>query len=329
MEEMDSLLTRLSNSGVEFNLLIREALMSLDIRNFTSMNPSSFYQDRPLIFLENERGGVKTISAPHMILTLLHHLELREGMDVVVIGSKGGYISALINEIVGNQGSVTLLDYDSEVLKHAAESHKLSGCYDSIIRKKLRRDGRKPVRMSSKITRVLITGSVELLPKWIDSSISEGGFTIFPHGDRINQKLIKRERQGRKFLDTNLGDVVFGPLDIKDSEPIPPSPFELADILEEVSIIAEDFDLIDIVVLKKLENLIKELRLMYEDENEFENFDSEEMSIRVIELLTSSESWMCKLWPILMLIAEIDSYTIGEFYCNENYFNNGHEDLIP
>ena len=64
MQEMDDLLTRLSLAGVEFSLLIREAMMNVDIRCFSSNSPASFFQDRPLVFLENENGGVKTISAP-------------------------------------------------------------------------------------------------------------------------------------------------------------------------------------------------------------------------------------------------------------------------
>ena len=158
MQEMDDLLTRLSLAGVEFSLLIREAMMNVDIRCFSSNSPTSFFQDRPLVFLENENGGVKTISAPHMIVTMLHHLELNQGMEVMVVGAKGGYVSALASEIVGDKGGVTLLDYDLEVLNHAKKSHKVSGYVDLINCKKLRRDGRSPANLPSKLSRVLVTG---------------------------------------------------------------------------------------------------------------------------------------------------------------------------
>ena len=42
----------------------------------------------------------------------------------------------------------------------------------------------------------------------------------------LNQKFIKREKQGDEFIDTDIGNVVFGPLDIKDSEPVIPSAYE-------------------------------------------------------------------------------------------------------
>ena len=37
-----------------------------------------FYNDRPVVFMETNFGGVKTISAPHMIVTLIYNLELNE-----------------------------------------------------------------------------------------------------------------------------------------------------------------------------------------------------------------------------------------------------------
>ena len=56
----------------------------------------------PILITQND--AAKTISAPHMIATLLHHLELRVGQHVLLIGAKGGYLAALIDHIVGNDG---------------------------------------------------------------------------------------------------------------------------------------------------------------------------------------------------------------------------------
>ena len=60
-----------------------------DINDFTQFDTSPFYNDRPVVFLETNDGGVKTISAPHMIATLLYNLELFEEQNVVVYGAKG------------------------------------------------------------------------------------------------------------------------------------------------------------------------------------------------------------------------------------------------
>ena len=85
-------------------------MYKVDIEDFTEHDSSGFYYDRPVVFLETPEGGVKTISAPHMIVTLLHNLELEEGQHIVIYGAKGGYISALIAHVIGEDGRVTVLD---------------------------------------------------------------------------------------------------------------------------------------------------------------------------------------------------------------------------
>ena len=97
MEEMRQLLDRISDSGIEVPQPVREAMYVLHLEQFTTYDFDGFFHDRPVVFMETEKGGVKTISAPHMIVTLLHHLELKEGQEVLVVGSKGGYIAAPVS----------------------------------------------------------------------------------------------------------------------------------------------------------------------------------------------------------------------------------------
>ena len=63
-------------------------MKNVDINDFTEFDTSSFYNDRPVVFLETIEGGVKTISAPHMIATLLHNLELDQNQKVSYMGQK-------------------------------------------------------------------------------------------------------------------------------------------------------------------------------------------------------------------------------------------------
>ena len=75
-----------------------------------------------LCFFGNSEGGVKTISAPHMIVTLLHNLELEEGQHIVIYGAKGGYLSALIAHIIGENGRITVLDPSIDVIEHISNN---------------------------------------------------------------------------------------------------------------------------------------------------------------------------------------------------------------
>ena len=120
MEEMRELLDRISNSGIEVPQQVRDAMCDLHLDQFTTYDFDGFFHDRPVVFMETENGGVKTISAPHMIVTLLHHLELKKGQEVLVVGAKGGYIAALIATIVGEEGHVIVIDPSEEVIRHTA-----------------------------------------------------------------------------------------------------------------------------------------------------------------------------------------------------------------
>ena len=84
-------------------------------------------------FLITDHDAAKTISAPHMIATLLHHLELRSGQHVLLIGAKGGYLSALIDDIVGENGMVTVVEPHPAVLDHTEERIEFHD-YKGLIR---------------------------------------------------------------------------------------------------------------------------------------------------------------------------------------------------
>ena len=93
MDEVRALLDRLMMTGVPMNPSVRDAMAAVDPRDFTDWDLGPFLNDRPVVFMERGLGRVKTISAPHMIATLLFHAELRSGHATLVIGAKGGYFA--------------------------------------------------------------------------------------------------------------------------------------------------------------------------------------------------------------------------------------------
>ena len=118
MTDIAGLLRRLEKGGIPMTASIREAMLNVEIEDFTDYETEPFYVDRPVPFMETDAGAVKTISAPHMVATLLHHMELNSGDDVVIVGAKGGYIAALIATIVGEHGCVRVLDPSQDAVLH-------------------------------------------------------------------------------------------------------------------------------------------------------------------------------------------------------------------
>jgi len=346
MDEMRELLDRLESAGIVVSKIIEEALLQVDIRYFSDYDPSVFFHDRPLVFLETIGGGVKTISAPHMIVNMLEHMELETGQEVLILGAKGGYLATLISSIVGPEGKVVVVDPSDEVLKHVRRCIKEINLKSGISVRKMKSISLTPPNLPSKLQRVIITGSLKKIPNWIQSKLDDGGFVLSPIGGRISQSLIKREKQGTQYFDTDLGNVLFGPVDVTETESNIPEPQFLADLLEEALKIGKDLDMIDYTDLIKLEDLIVELRILPEDLpplkfNKFEIGNSNDNSDVFTDLSTSEldnhplldilereSSWLHSLWPLLAMLFDVKMAQPGSYQEDNLDFGN-HGDLVP
>ncbi len=350
MDEMRELISRLGKAGFSISNTIVHALLEVDIRFFSDYDTSVFFHDRPLVFLETNSGGVKTISAPHMIVNMLEHMELETGQEVLVLGAKGGYLSTLISSIVGPEGKVVVVDPNDEVLTHVRRCIKDINMKSGISVRKMKSIIRTPTNIPSKLQRVIITGSIKSIPKWVQSRLDEdGGFVLSPIGGRISQNLIKRERQGDEYFDTDLGSVLFGPVDVSETESTIPEPQFLADLLEEASKIGTDLEVIGDEEMISLENLIVELRLLpddlpplkfkafemtessdesYEGIPAIDSYDLEEHGHPLIELLEKESSWLYRVWPLLAMLFDVRMAHPGS--PKDEHFDFGnHDDLVP
>ena len=299
MTRISDLLKRLEQSGIEVPRKIRDTMENTDVEIFSDFDTEPFYSDRPIQFMETIDGKIKTISAPHMIVTLLHHLELNSGQEVILIGSKGGYLAALIAQIIGEKGNVRVLDQCDESILHAKE--RLTH-WPTIDMRALESIDVSPVAFPGEFNRVLITGHIENLPEWISARISEGGFVIAPLGPDSHQQLVKMEKQDNELLPTDLGPVCFGPLDDRKEQNQMISPIELADLLQLVIETCQDLDIIEQQELNCLQDIIAELHFLPDDLpplGEGELTPSEHPMFK--SLIENADSFV-RFWPILQVI---------------------------
>ena len=320
MRNLDELLKILKDSGIEVPSVVESAMKKVDVEDFTEHDSSGFYYDRPVVFLETPEGGVKTISAPHMIVTLLHNLELNLGQHIVIYGAKGGYISALVAHIVGEDGRVTVLDPSSEVITHMSsnlrgyptvECHVIKDNHDISI---------------PELNRVLVTGQIQELPDWLSDGIIDGGFAIAPLGDRNSQRLLKIEKQDGELFETDLGSVIFGPLDISNSIVDTPSPTEMAELIEQVIELMNDAGLVEDNERNKLYDLVADLRLLPDDLPPPEEMD-EPGEHPMMKLMMEKGEWFVHLWPIIQSMMEnrIASFDTPK----DDLDTSGHSDFVP
>ena len=185
---MDDLLERLRMAGLPLDDTIREAMKSVDLSIFTEFDLDPFWHDRPVPFLFTSFGATRTISAPHMIVTLLHHLEIQEGQHTLIVGSKGGYLAALVDSIVGPRGAITIIEPHDEVRRHTEERLEIHPS-SSMVRVLRPMDLESDDEMERTIDRVLITGAVRNVPMGIEHFVQDGGFILGPFGGPVHQRL--------------------------------------------------------------------------------------------------------------------------------------------
>jgi len=247
----------------------------------------------------------------------------------MLIGSKGGYLAAIIDRIVGKEGSVTIVEPHEEVRLHTEErleSHLCSG----VIRVLRPNDISEVERLSGGFERVLITGSVREIPNSIGDLVIDGGFVLGPFGGPVHQRLLKREKQGSDWFDTDLGGVVFGPMDVGESETSPLDPISLANHIEDAFDLVGGMIEIEESTCDRVRNLILALREMPPDVPYIDEESSEEevMEHPVVDLLMSEIDWLEPLWPIFSEFLSIDLASPGSPEETPD-FAGGHEDLIP
>jgi len=330
MEGISELIERLKSAGVPLNDSIEEAMSSVDPSCFTDHSLEPFLGDRPVLFLITEGGAAKTISAPHMVATLLHHLEIREAQHVLLLGSKGGYLAALLDCMLGPDGIVTIIEPHDEVLLHTSERLEM---FDSMgfltVLPPEALEGWNG--LSRRVDRVLVTGSVRTLPPEIEALVEDGGFVLGPFGGPMHQRLLKREKQGDEWIDTDLGGVVFGPMDLSESERSPLDPHSLADHLEDLLGLMSEVIEIEDDTLTRLEGLIISLRELPADLPTLDEDSTEDEILEhpVMELLLMEMEWLGPMWPLFGDYMSVELANPGSPDDEGPGMSGGHEDLVP
>ena len=265
-----------------------------------------------------------------MLVILLHHLEIKKGQKVLLVGSKGGYLAAILDNLLGEEGIITLIEPHDEVLDH---TRRVLENYDSrgIIRVLSIIDFDFYEDSQREFDRVLITGAVREIPDFLSLNSKEGSFILGPFGGNIQQRLLKKEQQSGEWLDTDLGGVVFSPLDTKISERNPLDPIVLAEGLEDSFLLISEMIEIDEDIYQGIEQLIQSLRELPIDIPTINEDSSDEEIIEnpVMDLMMSEMERLAPIWPIIEHFMSIELVNIFNSEEENSFTAGGHEDLVP
>jgi len=227
---------------------------------------------------------------------LLHHMELKSGEDVTILGAKGGYITALVAKIVGEDGCVRVLDPSIDAVAHVRQ--RLTH-WPTVEVRELESIDVAPVAFPGELHRVLVTGQVNSLPDWMVERMVEGGFVLAPMGPKTSQQLMKMELQEGELMPTDLGPVSFGPVDVRQGEPGPMNADELADMIELTIQTCEDLGLIEDEERHAMQDLIVNLRNLPDDLPPPGEGAIPMEEHPMIQLMWEAAPSFFRLWPML------------------------------
>ncbi|MGH3828842.1 MAG: methyltransferase, FxLD system [Pseudonocardiaceae bacterium] len=152
----------------------------------------SYAQDAVRTKRDQHGITISSISAPWLQAMMLEQAQLAPGMRVLEIGS-GGYNAALIAELVGEEGQVTTVDIDPDVVDRARRCLAAAGYRRVTV---VLADAEGGVPDYAPYDRIIVTaGAWDIPPAWSDQ-LAEGGRLVVPLRMRGLTRSIVFERDG-------------------------------------------------------------------------------------------------------------------------------------
>ena len=134
------------------------------------------YRDEAITTKTREGAITSSSTQPSLMAKMLGRLDVQPGLRVLEIGTGTGYNAALLAELVGEQGSVTTVDIDSEVSAAAAASLRAAG-YGKV--EVVTGDGGLGVPEHAPYDRIIATAGVwQIPPAWREQLAPEGGMVL-------------------------------------------------------------------------------------------------------------------------------------------------------
>lgn len=171
------LVSRLSEFGIFPDSPIAGAFATVPRESFVRGFPiAHVYRDEAITTKTREGAITSSSTQPSLMAKMLGRLDVQPGLRVLEIGTGTGYNAALLAELVGEQGSVTTVDIDSEVSAAAAASLRAAG-YGKV--EVVTGDGGLGVPEHAPYDRIIATAGVwQIPPAWREQLAPEGGMVL-------------------------------------------------------------------------------------------------------------------------------------------------------
>ena len=153
----------------------------------------------------------QTISAPHMVAIMLELAELKEGMNVLEVGTGSGWNAALIYELV--RQNVYTIERIPELAEFAKRNLERAAYKDKVH--VIVGDGTKGFPPKAPYDRIIVTAGAPKVPEPLIEQLKVGGKILIPVGSyHLWQELLEviKISEDNKIKIKNHGGVAFVPL---------------------------------------------------------------------------------------------------------------------
>lgn len=219
-ERKEQLIDTLTNNKILKDKRLIKAFLDIPLEQFIPekfWNSARLYEDAPNLFYYDEDNPkiYRTITAPHMITIMLQGLNLKESDNLLILGAKSGYISALAHQLAP-KGKIIILEANSDIAKLTSENlkkQKLRKRVSVIVKNPL-----KGVPDLGPWQKILVTGAIEQrkINPLLNQLDEEGGVLSAPIGPSKSpmdhQDYTQILRQGEDFTEEKQLKVRFSPL---------------------------------------------------------------------------------------------------------------------
>ncbi|MHA1379503.1 MAG: hypothetical protein ACTSRG_14110 [Candidatus Helarchaeota archaeon] len=263
VKKVERLVQNLIERGILQDRRLIRAFLKVPLEKFIPRELTDsrrIYQDIPQLFYMRSPRIRRTISAPHMICIMLQSLLLEENDNLLILGAKSGYIAAIAShlcpggEIFIVESIKELVDITRENLDKTGFGKNINIIHSNVV---------YGLKDSAPWQKILVTGQVEKedLDYVIYQLDPNGGMLFAPIGPPMKQDFTQIIRNGDDFYFKNMGEVIFGPLDLY--EPTISDEADFSELPEEMPPIEFklDLDVFDKKIKKLMERyLIREQR---------------------------------------------------------------------